>query len=446
MGNKHVAFNCDIILNEETFDENGNVSNSTDGGIVYDWVPIQCAKAYFDGRGHSIVGLHMTQAAGYGVGTYIGFVGYNGNKYVGGFSNLNMKNVYISGERQVSAYAYKVEKMTNCHLISGYVKASTSHVSGLAGFCIEIKDSSNSATIIGTASTTGLVSLQVNKAINCQNYGDIKGKGNYCAGLFGGVKTMTSCVNYGYFWTTGGPAGGLVCDALKGFVAKDCANYGKVWDTYIRLGGLVGVVAYDAVFINCNNYGLVNAEKAAGGARQLFYRITGTPTITIKNCEFDAPTYKNLFGGDGETAKKIEMIDCKIKVKNTTSASFVFGAEEFIVKNLYIEAENTTEKVYLLSSSFAGKVVIDNVQIRVGSDISYDCLCSAKTKATVIFNGGLIFESNKDKHFYGNDFSGFKQDYKTGKINLKNLSSKTLFGGDVTEEMLFSKGFRKIAI
>ena len=65
----------------------------------------------------------------------------------------------------------------------------------------------------------------------------------------------------------------------------------------------------------------------------------------------------------------------------------------------------------------------------------------------IIAQGLLVCDKAKNSgFFYGTEFSGFFIDFKTGKIGLKSLSGKGFFQGEVSEDVLLSKGYTKKTI
>ena len=66
-----------------------------------------------------------------------------------------------------------------------------------------------------------------------------------------------------------------------------------------------------------------------------------------------------------------------------------------------------------------------------------------KPEHTNSFVDGVIVQGKTFLHYYGQDFSGFYVDFKTGRIGLKALSGKGFYQGKVTEELLISRGYVK---
>jgi len=62
-------------------------------------------------------------------------------------------------------------------------------------------------------------------------------------------------------------------------------------------------------------------------------------------------------------------------------------------------------------------------------------------------NGGFVIShKNGVSKYYGDDFSGFFVNLKTGKVELKALNGKGLFQGKVDENVLRYKGYEKLEI
>ena len=58
--NKYFELACDVVLNDESYDDNGNPISGD--GVVYKWEPINYGRnAFFDGKNHSIKGLYLNR-------------------------------------------------------------------------------------------------------------------------------------------------------------------------------------------------------------------------------------------------------------------------------------------------------------------------------------------------------------------------------------------------
>ena len=56
---------------------------------------------------------------------------------------------------------------------------------------------------------------------------------------------------------------------------------------------------------------------------------------------------------------------------------------------------------------------------------------------------GILIERKSAKHYVGSDFSAYKTNWQTGKINLQTRVSNIFYQSKVTEDILFEKGFQK---
>ncbi len=102
LNNKKIVLNCDIVLNDEVFDEEGNPSEGD--GVVFKWDPIGTGtNLIIDGQGHSIKGLYINNlSATEWSGLFSGVV-------IQEVSNLVMERFYINS----SLYAFTIASNIN---------------------------------------------------------------------------------------------------------------------------------------------------------------------------------------------------------------------------------------------------------------------------------------------------------------------------------------------
>ena len=227
---------ADIVLNDGTFDENGNYSTGPSGKAAEKWTPIAYSGPFtvdttlyytgtFDGQGHTIKGLYVSINDAPSIEDQVCLGLFSAAK------NAVIRNVTVTG--YVSGYA------GNLGGIVGY----------LAGGTIE----------------------------NCANY---------C--------TVTDTSNaYEVPSYVGGIAGGVNCSAT----IRDCYNTGTlkeyVPDIYHKTGGIVGYIGSSTVS-NCYNVGKVAGKGKYNGeiAGFLAGEDSGETPSTINNCYYlnDADT------------------------------------------------------------------------------------------------------------------------------------------------------------
>lgn len=226
----------DIVLNDGTFDENGNYSTGPSGKAAEEWTPIAYSGPFtvdttlyytgtFDGQGHTIKGLYVSINDAPSIEDQVCLGLFSAAK------NAVIRNVTVTG--YVSGYA------GNLGGIVGY----------LAGGTIE----------------------------NCANY---------C--------TVTDTSNaYEVPSYVGGIAGGVNCSAT----IRDCYNTGTlkeyVFFGHHKTGGIVGYIGSSAVS-NCYNVGKVAGKGEYNGeiAGFLAGEDSGETPSTINNCYYlnDADT------------------------------------------------------------------------------------------------------------------------------------------------------------
>lgn len=220
----------DIVLNDGTFDENGNYSTGPSGKAAEKWTPIAYSGPFtvdttlyytgtFDGQGHTIKGLYVSINDAPSIEDQVCLGLFSAAK------NAVIRNVTVTG--YVSGYA------GNLGGIVGY----------LAGGTIE----------------------------NCANY---------C--------TVTDTSNaYEVPSYVGGIAGGVNCSAT----IRDCYNTGTltecVFFRHHKTGGIVGYIGSSAVS-NCYNVGKVAGKGEYNGeiAGFLAGEDSGETPSTINNCYY----------------------------------------------------------------------------------------------------------------------------------------------------------------
>ena len=195
LNDKYLELACDIYLNDETFDENGNPLGGD--GTVYSWEPMLTGNGIrINGNGFSIKGL---------------FCDNTDKNYVGLFerisaeevANLEFDNVFLKGRWYVHAICYDAKRVTNCSINSG--KLIGKHY--VSGFCFTVQMCSN-------------------------------------------------LINYAYIQVieNGSRASGIVNSTTQRALIADCVNYGKIsvngWS-----GGVLASVGDNSKILRCENHG-----------------------------------------------------------------------------------------------------------------------------------------------------------------------------------------------
>ncbi len=234
----------DIVLNDGTFDENGNYTTGASGKAVETWTPIAYSGPFtvdttlyytgtFDGQGHAIKGMYVSINDAPSIEDQV---------CLGLFSTA--KNAVI---RNVT--------------VTGYVPGYAGNLGGIVGY------------LAG---------------------GTIENCANYC------TVTDTSAA-YEVPSYVGGIAGAVNCSAT----IRDCYNTGKlteyVFVRYHKTGGIVGYIGSSAVS-NCYNVGKVAGKGWYNG--EIIGFIAGedeeeTPS-TINNCYY-LNTTNEAVGNDADT-------------------------------------------------------------------------------------------------------------------------------------------------
>lgn len=302
----------DIVLNDGTFDENGNYTTGASGKAAEEWTPIgkytddgnnnTPYTGTFDGGGHTIKGLYVNLSD-----VAVGLFGCLEDAVV---RNLTVDG-YVQGRNTVGGIAGKaraygtapstVENCRNdCHVVCEYGTGSGSflYVSGIVG-------SAADTTIAGCVNT-GVV--------------EAKGSNNYssvAAGIVGilfGNVTVKNCYNTGEIKVTGdtlkeGTAGGIAgIDLHASNTVSDCYNVGAVTVNYTgnrsnytaKVGGIMGDIYYSNTTVsNCYSVGALTS--ATGTGTSYVGGVVGITNGTVGNCYYLDSTATKAVGNDGGT-------------------------------------------------------------------------------------------------------------------------------------------------
>ena len=298
----------DIVLNDGTFDENGNYTTGASGKAVETWTPIgkytddgnnTPYTGTFDGKHYAIKGLYVVNLPDVAVGLFGGLKG-------AAVRNLTVDG-YVQGCDFVSGIAgdasanSTIENCQNdCHVVSEYGADSGSflYVGGIVG-------SAADTTIAGCVNT-GVV-----EARGSNNFGSV------AAGIVGilyGNATVINCYNTGEINVTGdklreGTAGGIAGKDLSAHnTVSDCYNVGAVTveytgnsDSYIAMvGGIMGKIYYsDTTVSNCYSVGTL--KSTTGKGTSYIGGVVGITKGTVANCYYLDSTAEKAVWPDGGT-------------------------------------------------------------------------------------------------------------------------------------------------
>ncbi len=444
LSSKYIELEDDIVLNDETFDKDGNPSGGD--GIVYQWKPLASySNIYLIGNSHKITGIYANN--------HSVFYGLFGDSSLRNVQDLKIRNFYITSTSTAVSLAYTIINANNCSVGEGTISGEQY----VAGFCF------------GNTSTS---------MIYCENYANITAKNNFASGFAYRGANFENCSNYGNV-KAGGNAGGFISyrwEVNATFV--DCANYGDISASNLASGFVPEHLSGMCVFENCSNFGdmyitITNSAKyasgfVASGPNNYFYNCTnkgqivaglkcgsflGQGTCQIVNCK----DYQNLSKGEftpnlsliGIATSMSYISNCYIEVENyqfydlgNYGSGALFAREgQVTVKNVDVVLISKNEKnnVYLADASSKNSE-FGNICIKTNFEVSSPTILRRNADCK---KEGIIISTNSESRYYGSDFSGFYFNFKTGKIGLKALSGKGFYQGKVTEEYLINNGYVK---
>ena len=301
------------------------------------WTPIGTQKEFtgtFDGDGHSIYDMRVTDTSVIDAG---GLFGYTGNATIknliihssslenvsyagmiaGWAENTNIIDCTVSG-----SISYEGDTGTRIGGIAGtydifYSTASTKTIKNcVSDVTIQTSCSGGSGQNGGLAGFVYLtVGFSTNLVIeNCVNFGDITA-GKYVGGIVGDLDIyrnkgfIRNCNNYGKITSTNGCAGGIVGEASDRCFIENCVNHSTGEVTGWIIGGIMGDAGYysDARISRCVNNAPITGDTTSNGLR-LAGGIAGyansisncynTGDVSVVNCT--SPYFKGVGGIAGE--------------------------------------------------------------------------------------------------------------------------------------------------
>lgn len=260
-----VALGDDIDMDGVNFDPVGATANTAFAGT-------------FDGQGHTISNLTITNAHNYS-GLFgrtakgitiknvnldeVAIIGYSEFGYVGGIAGLcqgTIDNCSVTTSRGIQGYAYvggiagRVSTITNC-----YSEVDHPDLSGVFAY------QGSSGGIAGYVETEASMNINLGY-IGSYGGGTTAGVGGI-AGYAAARALVKNNINSGqvgaFAGSTTPPLGGIVGNAAAAAVIEGNINDGNVWGP-MNSGGIVGIS--NASKINGNtNYGLITATSTAAG-------------------------------------------------------------------------------------------------------------------------------------------------------------------------------------
>ena len=220
-----VKLTNDIILNEGTFDQSGNLSTSA---TPKEWTPAKKAVWHIDGNNHYISGMYINSNDNDDVGL---FSNLRGGSYV---NNLTIKNSYVTASqsdklRGVGVFAgQSSSNFTNCAGVNNIVSASRYATGGIVGFSNggSFNGVHTSGSISGSKALGGLVGWVFGDTVfkNCWNEARVSG-GNASGGIVGNGGShsdLYNCANLG----SGGITGSTGRTIRNCYILSEVESYG----------------------------------------------------------------------------------------------------------------------------------------------------------------------------------------------------------------------------
>ncbi len=461
LSNKYVELACDIVLNNETFDENGEPSGGD--GIVYSFNYFTQTIYFFDGNGYFVKGFYYkdtTQTKSVSL--------FHKLEYL---QNVNMENYYMEGKYVRGLSCSTVTNILNCSVSGGYMYAS-SEVSGIAYSANNIQDCISNSTLYGGGRGSGLVKTLKKSAINCKNYSNIKVDTEQVAGLIHTIETskgievvLENCVNYG---TVEGVktdyTAGIVGDTMYDmFVTmKNCANYGKIIGSKYT-ASIIAMARGILNLHNCLSEAIIEGSAIAHTGEFIAIPFINI-IITINECEVKSNNDCSFIALPYSTSISnyisISIVDTKISLRNSSTNSYagVFVREarelDFLkIKNCIVDIYgDSSDGKKLISADRRSSnnptkdIEISNVLVMV-KDMQKSVEITNKIYEGDIYKiDGIICQLSDRNEYYGSNFSGYFFSWRTWQIGLISFDGRGQFQGKIDEEWLKNNGYEKKSV
>ena len=471
LSGKYLELECDIILNEETFDKQGNVFGGD--GIVYDWTPRYWPNVSINGNGHSIYGFYKDFTKPHTSTTVGGLI----QRYVQTkeMKNIVIENVYINGNNHeyISFFGCHVTYLSNCKLLSGYIHGQGSYISGLCCYATYMNDCENYIDMLcGYQQLSGLTtSISANGEVNnCKNFGKLTiynertdngriGGISYC---FDKNVKVKNCVNYGNLTANADCVGGIVAWARSATI-ENCINYGSLKGRNF-VAGIASSELTGATFVNCKNYGEIYATQGMWCSGEIVGNVSsGNNTkeedknniakTIVRDCEcYSISGYPIV----GRNTRNLIIKSCYYEYVGTRTsfyfATYAPGEYSYTeISNIKIKVKSPIAikdlRIYH-STVETSTIIIENIMLDVECDKNTSTsFLSATAKPKNVEIKSYVININTSsgirKFYYGYDFSGYVLNYKTGKVDLKAHSGKGFFQAKVTEDWFLKNGYTK---
>ena len=311
----------DIVLNDGTFDEDGNYTPGPSDAALTEWSPmgVSNSTAYagtFDGAGHTIQGLYCNSYRG--ASGLFGCIAGATIQDIRVTGHFNADSAEHSGCIVAFAQNSRITGCVSTASINGQhsFQSSTGGIVGIADSSTQVSDCINYGTVKCITSeyyatnAGGIVGWLAgySTVTNCSNFGTIIGLVNgsstpnggstppiYVGGIVGTTDpgSISDCYNAGAVRINeqssssstqgaGGIAGYAGNDAQHPVQISNCYNVGSVTvaNANAMLGGIVGWSGYDSVAIT-------NCYYLTGTAGQVYGHGTATVTNTTEKSAFD---------------------------------------------------------------------------------------------------------------------------------------------------------------
>ena len=443
--NKYVELDCDIFLNDEKFDKDGNVIGGD--GIVYclrQGLSDYTREMFFDGKGHTISGMFYDKETA----DYVGMFGYQKQNLI---ENLTVANYFLRGKDTVATFGYSCVSVKNVTTLNGFIYGN-SLCSGIVSTSREIVDTKNYCDVFAYDRVAGgflasWASTSYTRLENCENYGHVETP-HYCAGIVATPSAhmeIIRCKNFGTIKGGTCVAGIVSADYYIG--AKKisyCENYGDLHFSGQACGGIIGWITQKTEVSNCRQYGRLFEEGNAWYNGSIVGQVSQGGDAIVKDCVVE-------YYGEVNAVIVGRIIDSKIEISNisitkhnlrdTTIELFTdITNSSCLLSKVEVIAKSDNKVPFYACHYYGGEneLVLENIFVNIDNVTNTNITNKTSESAKVKIKSLII-----NNQFYGSDFSGYYVDWKTGKVGVKAVSGKGFYQGKVTTQWLLNNGYQQ---
>jgi len=213
-------------------------------------------------------------------------------------------------------------------------------------------------------------------------------------------------------------------------------------------GGIVGYSFGKLQIKNCTNFGSIEATSASnkyvGMMIGNIYQLTeSVGNVEILNCSVevvDEGKYCAIISGNvtDETYLMVKNFNANININDQNSLCvfyYISNSAILEAENVFIKTNGKEDTNIIVCEAVRSNAKVFVKTFLITAQNKKITFCTDSRGALGLYIKNSLFEGNT-KVFYGDDFSDFFVNYKTGQIGIKALSGKGYWQGKITHKFL----------